>query len=365
MRTGVAHLPLHHGKAPRWLFAKMVRLAREITRFVVEEFGPHEMLARLSDPYWFQAFGCVLAFDWHSSGVTTTVCGALKEGVRGLEEELGLFVCGGKGATSRKTPTELAAWGERLGFDPAPLVYASRMSAKVDNTAVQDGYQLYHHAFLFTSDGTWAVVQQGMSDETKYARRYHWLSTTVERFVCEPHSAICCDARGETLNFVAHQSEAARQTVTRLAQQAPQDTVAELQRVRELALPAHHLVPHDDEFQWSRLAKTLEKAREASPGDFEALLTVEGVGPKTLRALSLLSELVYGAPPSYTDPVRYSFAHGGKDGHPYPVDRVTYEQSIAVLHRALERAKVDHTDRVVAFRRLASWVSTSEEVGPA
>lgn len=199
MRTGIANLPLHYGKAPAWLFQKMKQLAREITVVIVNEFGPEEMLKRLSDPFWFQAFGCVLGFDWHSSGLTTTVCGALKEGVRGLERDLGLFVCGGKGAVSRKTPSEIEGFGYLIGKDPASLIYASKMSAKVDSAALQDGYQLYHHCFIFTRDGSWSVVQQGMNETNRYARRYHWLSDEVKDFVCEPHNAICSETRGNAL----------------------------------------------------------------------------------------------------------------------------------------------------------------------
>ncbi len=205
-RTGFAHLPLHGGKAPRWLFERMVPLSREIVIFLAGEFGREEVLRRLSDPYWFQAFGCVLGFDWHSSGLTTTVCGALKVGLRGTENELGIFVAGGKGATSRKTPTEISATCESIGRDPEPLVYASRISAKVGNSAVQDGYQLYHHSFVFTAKGQWCIVQQGMSDATSMARRYHWLSDNVESYVSEPHAAICCDATAPTLNLIAKES---------------------------------------------------------------------------------------------------------------------------------------------------------------
>ena len=353
MRTGFAHLPLHTGAAPRWLFERMVRLGRAIAEALIQAYGSEELLARLSDPYWFQALGCVLGFDWHSSGLTTTTRGALKLAVDGLEEELGLFVCGGKGGTSRKTPHELTAWGERLAFDPARMIYASKMSAKVDNTAVQDGYQLYHHTFLFTRAGTWAVVQQGMSDETGYARRYHWLSTSVENFVEEPHAAICCDAQGTTLNMVARQSEAARGVVAELATQSPETTVNAL---RQLTLPEHHHVSGAPCIE-RHLSRALEKARQAHPADFEQLLAIEGVGPKTVRALALVSELVYGAAPSFTDPVRYSFAHGGKDGHPFPVDRAAYDRSIQMLHHAIEQAEVGRTERVAAFRRLSSWLT--------
>src|SRR5215212_6851549 len=209
-RTGFAHLPLHGGKAPRWLFDRMVLFAREIVVYLVAEFGTQEVLRRLSDPYWFQAFGCVLGFDWHSSGLTTTVCGALKEGLRGLEKDVGIYVAGGKGATSRKTPDEITTACESLGRDPTPLVYASRISAKVDNSAVQDGYQLYHHSFVFTAQGQWCIVQQGMSDETSMARRYHWLSDNVKSYVNEPHAAVCCVATAQTLNLVAAESAEVR-----------------------------------------------------------------------------------------------------------------------------------------------------------
>src|ERR1051326_9180047 len=221
MRTGSAHLPLHGGRAPAWLFPRMVRLSREIAAHIVEEYGSDEMLRRLSDPYWFQAFGCVLGFDWHSSGVTTTVCGALKEGLRGTERDLGIYVGGGKGATSRKTTAEIAAACERLGRDPQPLIYASKISAKVDNAAVQDGYQLYHHAFVFTPRGEWCIVQQGMNDTTSTARRYHWLSDNVTSYVNEPHAAVCCDATAETLNLVAAESAAVRDAAAALAKERP------------------------------------------------------------------------------------------------------------------------------------------------
>ena len=213
-RTGIANLPLHYGKVPPWLFDRMVKLAREITIAIITDFGAEEMLKRLSHPFWFQAFGCILGYDWHSSGVTTTLCGALKEAVRGLEKDLGLFVAGGKGKTSRRTPSEIESWGNLISLNPAPLVYASRMSAKVDSSAIQDGYQLYHHTFLFTNRGSWAVVQQGMNEATRYARRYHWLGETVANFVNEPHSAILSETRGRALNLTAGESEPARTTIS-------------------------------------------------------------------------------------------------------------------------------------------------------
>jgi hypothetical protein len=350
MRTGSAHLPLHGGRAPAWLFSRMVRLAREITANIVQEYGSDEMLRRLSDPYWFQAFGCVLGFDWHSSGLTTTVCGALKEGLREVGPELGLYVAGGKGATSRKTPAEITAACERLGRDPEPLVYASRLSAKVDNSAVQDGYQLYHHTFVFTAEGKWCIVQQGMSDDTAMARRYHWLSG-IETFVQEPHAAVCCDATGETLNLVAAESSEVRTHSAALAAERPQVVL------ETLAMPRRHAVM-DADINPKYLQKVLLRTYENPPADFEALLAIEGVGAKTLRALALTSELIYGARASHRDPARYAFAHGGKDGTPFPVDRATYDKTIDVLHRALNRAHVGRTEKVHAFRRLGQLANS-------
>jgi hypothetical protein len=344
-RTGFAHLPLHNGKAPAWLFQRMVPLAREIVIFLAGEFSRDEVLRRLSDPYWFQAFGCVLGFDWHSSGLTTTVCGALKEALRDAGPELGLYVAGGKGASSRKTPDEITAACERLGRDPTPLVYASRLSAKVDNSAVQDGYQLYHHSFVFTAEGKWCIVQQGMSDETAMARRYHWLSDGVESYVNEPHAAVCCDASGATLNLVAAESTGVRSASAELARQKPELVL------ETLRMPRRHAVSEAD-IDPAYLHKVLLRTYEDPPADFEALLAVPGVGAKTLRALALTSELVYGSPASRRDPARYAFAHGGKDGTPFPVDRETYDRTIDVLHRALNRAQVGRSEKIKAFRRL-------------
>jgi hypothetical protein len=354
IRRAPVQLPQHHGAAPRWLFERMTRLAREITLVVVEEYGPHEALAKLSDPLWFQAFGCVLGFDWHSSGVTTTVCGALKEGLRGLERDVGLFVAGGKGKTSRKTPQELEAFGERFGFEPAGLVYASRMSAKVDSAGLQDGYQIYHHTFLFTGDGAWTVVQQGMNEATRWARRYHWISSTVEDFVCEPHSAVCSDQRGDVhLNMVAEEAGQSRQVSTQVAGERPEALVKELKRLQSLELPGRHHLEVGD-IHPDKLARIFLKTYENPPSDFERLLGMEGVGAKTIRALALISELVYGAKASVRDPARFSFAHGGKDGHPYPVDRGTYDRSIEVLRAAVSRAKLGRREKLEALRRLAT-----------
>lgn len=352
-KTGVAHLPLHAGSAPRWLYQRMVLLARQLTLVIVEEYGPGELLARLSDPHWFQALGCVLGFDWHSSGLTTVACAALKEGLSGLEADTGLVVAGGKGATSRKTPSEIERAAERHGFAPEALVRASRLSAKVDSAALQDGYQLYHHTFIFTLDGHWAVIQQGMNEASGYARRYHWLSDAVSDFVVEPHAAIISQGRGPVLNMVAQEAEAARRVSTALASQSPERTLREIGSLQSLDLPRRHHLPLAS-VRARRLEASLRAAYEAHPGDFEALLGTEGVGPATIRALALIAHLVHGARASFRDPARFSFTHGGKDGHPFPVDRATYDRSIDVLRRAVERARLGHGEKLQALRRLAA-----------
>jgi uncharacterized protein len=372
--TGFASLPLHGGKAPAWLFGRMARLSREIVIYLASEYGTREVLRRLSDPFWFQAFGCVLGFDWHSSGVTTTVCGAVKEGLKDVDRELGFFAAGGKGRVSRKTPHQIAEVCEQIGRDPQPLVYASRTAAKVDSAAVQDGYQLYHHVFFFTAAGDWCVVQQGMSDANRMARRYHWLSEHVESFVDEPHEAVCCDTRVATLNLVAHENDAVRQASAQLAAQKPEVTLKALQeatvrlparRCTEakpeqgtlplLEMPARHALLPEFDVASRYLEKILLRTYERAPENFETLLAIEGVGPKTLRALALASELVHGTPATMRDPARFSFAHGGKDGTPFPVDKITYDKTIEILNKAINRSAIDRSEKVNAFRRLAAF----------
>src|SRR3954467_3967180 len=353
-RTGTAVLPLHNGKAPAWLFQRMTRLAREIIVFLPGDVGRDGLLGRLSDPYWFQAFACVLGFDWHSSGVTTTATGALKEAVRPLQHELGLYVAGGKGATSRRTPGEITAACERLGRDPEPLVRASKLAAKVDNSAVQSGHQLYHHSFVFTATGSWCGVQQGMSDESRTARRFHWLGEGVESFVEEPHAAVCDDRRGVLVNLVAEESGAARDALVELAREQPAVAVNTLDRAAELVMPRRHELKLAD-VNPRYLDKILLKTYAEAPRDFEELLGIQGVGAKTLRALALVAELVYGTPASTRDPARYAFAHGGKDGTPFPVDRRTYDRTVEVLGNALNASHVDRSERVKAFARLARF----------
>ena len=357
MKTGIANLPLHPGKCPVWLFRRMKRMAGAITDAVVTEYGQEEFLRRLSDPFWFQALGCVLGFDWHSSGLTTTVCGALKEGVN--REETGIFVCGGKGARSRMTPDEIymADLPERK---TKRLIRASKLSAKVDNAAVQDGYRLYHHTFVFTEKGRWAVIQQGLNRENRYARRYHWLSETMDSFVNEPHRAVCCDEkRRDSLNMVAEESTEARKASLDLVKDGPNRFLKYLEpdslkrfltqeKIPVLNLPENHLILN----MHKRNMKTLEEAYEIQPQTYEQLLSIRGFGPKCVRALALVSQVIYGKPASWKDPVKYSFAHGGKDGIPYPVDRDTYDKSIEILRTGLEEARMGQKEKLAAVQRL-------------
>ncbi|MCS7252302.1 MAG: DUF763 domain-containing protein [Thermoflexus sp.] len=353
-RTGFADLPLHTGRAPRWLFARMTALAREIVTVLVDEFGTGEVLRRLSDPCWFQAFGCLLGYDWHSSGVTTVVCGALKEALKDAGRDLGLFVAGGKGKASRRTPEEIEAAARHLQVDPAPLINASRMAAKVDNHALQDGYTIYHHVLVFDQAGRWAVIQQGMNPSNRYARRYHWLGEALTDFVNEPHAAVCCDEWTRPLNMVAAEAEAARQAVAELSRERPWRLLQELQRLQRLRLPPHHEILIQD-IHPDHLASIFVKTYEAQPSSFSELLGLPQVGGKTIRALALLAELLYGTPLSFRDPARFAFAHGGKDHHPFPVDRALYDRSIRMLREAVERARLGNWERLEALRRLAEW----------
>jgi len=360
MKTGTMGLPLHGGKAPRWLFNRMEKLSREIILMVVSEYGPEEMLYRLSDPLWFQAFGCVLGFDWHSSGVTTTVCGAVKEAVKGLEKDLGFFVAGGKGATSRKTPLEIENAANLMGKDFSSLIYNSKIAAKVDNNALQDGYQLYHHCFIFTKDGdTWSVIQQGMNESSRMARRYHWFSNDLKSFICEPHKAICCDKKSSVINLVALESKEARKTVTELSCEKPKNILRDLNKIKKwqennYTLPQRHYIKLTD-MDLKRLEKIFTSTYERKPENFEKLLALKGVGPKTIRALALISELVYGINYSIKDPARFSFAHGGKDGIPYPVNKENYDRSIEILHKAVRDSKIGRTEKIKAIRRLSTF----------
>jgi len=353
MKTGTTNLPLHYGKAPRWLFQRMVKLASQIGYIIVKEHGSDYFLERLSDPYWFQSFGCVLGFDWHSSGLTTTACGALKLGLKPMQKELGVFVCGGKAGVSRKTPSEIRELTTKnsCSFDAEKLVYASKMSAKVDNTAVQDGFNLYQHSFIFTEKGNWTVIQQGMNENTRWARRYHWLGSDVDDFVCEPHKAICSDKKVATLNMVARESTKTRDVSRDLAVRETNKVIKEFDKAMQFSLPKRHPVLSGD-IKKENLHKILLTTYETQPKNFESLLATKGVGPKTIRALALISELVYGAKPSYKDPARFSFAHGGKDGYPYPIKTEDYDASIEILRKAISDSKIGAYDKMRAIRRL-------------
>ncbi len=371
-----ADLPLHGGRAPSWLFRRMVDMAGAIGVLIVRDSGPIERLGRLSDPLLFQAFGCVLGFDWHSSGVTTTVCGALKETAKKCGADLGLIVCGGKGGTSRKTPDEIRRACEQTTHPAETLVSASKLSAKVDSAAVQDGYQLYHHTFLFARDeNAWCVVQQGMNDQARYARRYHWLSESMPSFVADPHAAVACDQRTPILNFVAMEGESHRDSMLEISREAPDRILREVRPLfkqpemplfaqqaspperSELVLPPRHTLDEQD-LQPDSLRKVLLKTYERQATRFEEILSEPGIGAKAVRSLSLLAELIYGSRASQRDPAAYSFAHGGKDGHPYPVNRGLYDANLERLRQAISSAKLGHTDKVESLRALAKFTAS-------
>ena len=358
--------PLHGGRAPRWLFERMEGLAGEIVRLMILDAGPVEVLRRLADPWWFQAFGCVLGFDWHASGLTTVTCGALKAACARLGGDFGITVAGGKGRTSRKTPDEIAEACMRSGLDATPLVRTSRLVAKVDSAAVQDGFQLYHHTFFFDRLGNWCVVQQGMNDATSRARRYHWLSETVTDFTCEPHVGIVQEyapppgAAFPVLNLVAEEGADNRRCQAELSRLAP----VELEKLfrPELVLPAHHGLDASP-FRDAHLRKLVQSLHEAQSRDFTALLELQGVGPKAVRSLALIAEVVYGKPPSFRDPARYSFAHGGKDGIPFPVKTTEYDRNIAILRETVDSAKIGHYEKTRALQRLARVAEGAQDAG--
>jgi hypothetical protein len=367
-RTGVANLPLHGGKAPAWLTTRMRKLAKEITAIMINEYGTDTLLTRLSDPYWFQAFGCVLGYDWHSSGVTTVVTGILKQALS--QDEHGVVVCGGKGKASRKTPEEITDAAEQFGFSENTinaLTYTSRITAKVDNTAIQAGYQLYHHAFLLTENKKWAVIQQGMSAEDRTARRYHWLSDNVTSFTVEPHNAIVGDAKREkALNMTAKNSEGARKASVDITKEPPNKTMHLFEAARPLQQKSlREWLPQNTADQQNIAVlqmprninwKTFKQVYEFQPKNYEELLSIKGVGPATVRGLALVAELVYGEKPSWEDPVKYSFAYGGKDGVPYPVDRRAMDESIHLLKQTVKAAKIGDKDKTQSLQRLRRFV---------
>jgi uncharacterized protein len=334
----------------------MTRLGTAIVEAVVHHYGPAGALSRLSDPFWFQALGCVMGMDWHSSGITTSVVGDLKRGLNPRARELGLYVCGGRGRHSRNTPNELRKVAEGHGLDGEALVRHSRLTARIDNNAIGDGFQIYLHSFIVSAAGEWTVVQQGMNEATGLARRYHWHSAAVRDFTCAPHTAIVGEPQGEILNLVDAQAGPAQQALLAMARQSPETTLAE---ARKLWMPRRHAVRAAD-VDLKRLGGVLAVAYERELRDFASLLLVEKLGPRTLESLALVAEVVHGAPSRFSDPARFSFAHGGKDGHPFPVPLKIYDESIGVLRRALDAAKVGDTEKIEGFARLNRFVEAVE-----
>ncbi len=355
-RSGTADLPLHGGKVPAWLATRMTLLGTAISESVIHHHGRSALLSRLSDPFWFQALGSVMGMDWHSSGITTSVLGALKRGLNPRSHELGVHVCGGRGRHSRNTPSELRAIAELRGLDGDALVRASRLTARVDNNAVADGFQIYLHGFIVSEDNEWAVVQQGLNPASRLARRYHWHSPAVRDFTSEPHTAIVGQPGGLIQNLVDQRAAPAQDALLAIARTDPEQT---LQEARRLVMPAHHDVrPHNVDLK--RLGAVLAVAHDRELRDFASLLLVEGLGPRTLQSLALIAEVVHGTPTRFADPARFSFAHGGKDGHPFPVPLTTYDDALGFLRRNLEAARLGDADKADGMARLDRYVRNVE-----
>jgi hypothetical protein len=360
-RSGIADLPLHGGRVPQWLAERMTKLGTAITETIVQDYGVPAFLSRLSDPFWFQAFGSVMGMDWHSSGITTSVMGALKRGLAPRADELGIYICGGRGRFSRNTPQELRLIAERRGFDGEALVRTSRLTARIDNNAIADGFQIYLHSFVVTSSGEWAVVQQGLNDQSGMARRYHWHSASVRDFVAEPHTGIVGENQGVIMNLVDAQAKPAQNALLDIARENPETT---LNTARRLSLPRHHEVRAQN-INLKRLGAVLAVAYDRDLHDFAELLLLENLGPRTLQSLALVAEVAHGAPSRFSDPARFSFAHGGKDRRPFPVPLKTYDESINFLRTSLDTAKVGDRDKVDGFRRLERFVRSVEtELAP-
>ena len=356
-RSGSADLPLHYGHVPPWLSQRMAKLGLAIVESILVEYGKAEVIRRLSSPFWFQSLGAVMGMDWHSSGITTSVMGALKKSINPLSKELGIYICGGKGKSSRETPNELFKIADQTGLNGIELVKASKLSAKVDNTAIQDGFQLYLHSFILSSDGDWAVVQQGMSDASSTARRYHWHSENLKSFVEEPHTGICGINQGKILNLTSNEADITRKTLMGMTAESPYRMISEIQR---LVMPNHHEVKSKD-VDLKRLGSILWLAHDKQPADFESLLLLEGMGPRTLQSMALVSEVIYGTPSRFSDPARYSFAHGGKDGHPFPVPEQVYDETISQLQKAVAKAKIGETDKQQAIKSLHQIAKKAEQ----
>ena len=357
MSRSYADMPLHYGQVPPWLYKRMSKLGEAIVEAIAMEYGRGAVLQRLSDPFWFQALGCVLGMDWHSSGITTSVMGALKRAVNDRSKDLGIYICGGKGKYSKETPAELMRIAEHTGLNGDLLVRSSKLSAKVDNTAIQDGFQLYLHSFVLTTDGEWAVVQQGMNDTTGMARRYHWHSPTVSSFVEEPHTFIYVANQGQIINITDKHADTTRTGILQLAQEGPEKLLPE---IKKLVMPSHHDVRAKD-VDLKRLGSVLAVAYEKEHLDMESLLLLQGLGPRTLQSLVLVSEVIHGTPSRFEDPARFSFAHGGKDGHPFPVPTHVYDETIKTLEVAVQRAQLGNSDKNEAIKGLAKASKQLEE----
>ena len=357
MSRRYADLPLHYGHVPPWLAERMTKLGGAIVEALVIEYGKPEVLKRLSDPLWFQALGCVLGMDWHSSGITTSVMGALKRALNPRFRELGIFICGGRGKHSRQTPHELIRVAAQTGLNGDELVRSSRLAAKVDNTAVQDGFQLYLHNFIVADNGEWAIVQQGMNGASGMARRYHWHSAQFTSYLDSPHAGVTGENQGLILNLADKSADTTRKSIVKLTEEHPEKMMAE---ARKIAMPRRHNVQASD-VNMKRLGAALFLAHEHSTKDFESLLLLEGVGPRTIQSLTLVSEIIYGSPTRFNDPARFSFAHGGKDGHPFPVPLNVYDETINVLKSAVEKSKIGSSDKQQAIRQLSSIAWKIEE----
>ncbi len=357
MSRSYADMPLHYGQVPAWLYTRMGKLGVAITEAIIIEYGKSAFLQRMSDPFWFQSLGAVLGMDWHSSGITTSVMGALKQTVNQRSKELGIYICGGKGRHSRETPNELIRIADSTGLDGQMLVRSSKLAAKVDNTGIQDGYQIYLHSFVVSSDGEWAVIQQGMNDSNGMARRYHWHSPGIRSFVEEPHTSIYGKNEGLILNITDRKADTTREGVLNIAKENPELILSE---ARKLFMPRHHDVKAKD-VDLKRLGSVLAVAHEKELADMESLLLLEGVGPRTLQSLVLVSEMIHGTPTRFEDPARYSFAHGGKDGHPFPVPTKVYDETISVLDNAIRRAKLGDSDKNEAIKNLHKAALRAEE----
>lgn len=349
MSRAYADLPLHYGQVPPWLYERMSKLGIAITEAIVLEYGKAAFLSRMSDPFWFQSLGCVLGMDWHSSGITTSVLGALKRAINQRSDELGIYICGGKGKHSRETPAEILKIAERTGLDGNALVRSSKLSAKVDNTAIQDGFQLYLHSFILSSDGDWTVIQQGMNDSNGMARRYHWHSPSFQSFLEEPHTCVVGENQGLILNLTDKNAGATKEGILQLTRENPQQLIKE---IRNLTMPRHHEVTAKD-VNLKRLGTVLAVAHEKELLDAESLLMLEGLGPRTLQSLVLVSEVIHGTPSRFNDPARFSFAHGGKDGHPFPVPIKVYDETIQTLETAVRKAKISDSEKSEAIKKLS------------